>query len=170
MEIIKHMCNNNFVNYKIKRNKYGLTRSGFTVIELIMVLSLISLLFSFSFPSLASLRCTLVGKAVIRKISSQIRMAKIEALNQGKTTKIVFDPVHNKYIYTDGSGISTHHELPAEASLYRTNFQLNTLRFNNTGTPSGGGTITLKVRNNLKYIIITPVTGRVRISDKPPSN
>ncbi|NLJ39680.1 MAG: hypothetical protein GX432_13110, partial [Candidatus Atribacteria bacterium] len=116
------------------------------------------------------LKNTLIGKTVVQKISSQMRIAKIEALNEGKTTKIVFDTVQNKYIYTNSSGKSVHHPMPDEVILYRTNFPLNTLRFYSTGTPSSGGTITLRIGNNLKYIIITPVTGRVRISDKPPSN
>lgn len=143
---------------------------GFTLIEIIVVFSLFSFLFSFSLPSLAHLKNTLIGKTVVQKISSQMRIAKIEALNEGKTTKIVFDTVQNKYIYTNSSGKSVHHPMPDEVILYRTNFPLNTLRFYSTGTPSSGGTITLRIDNNLKYIIITPVTGRVRISDKPPSN
>lgn len=144
--------------------------SGFTLTELIVILALFSFLFSFSLPSLANLRNTLIGRTIVQKISSQMRIAKIEALNQGKTTKIVFDITQNKYIYTNSSGKSTHHSMPDEAIFYRTNFPLNTLRFYSTGTPSSGGTITLRIGNNLKYIIITPVTGRVRISDKPPSN
>jgi prepilin-type N-terminal cleavage/methylation domain-containing protein len=154
-----------------KRNNPRITfYQGFTLIELIVVLFLISFLFLFSLPSLANLRNILIGKTVVQKISSQVRIAKIEALNQGKTTKIVFDTVQNKYIYTNSSGKSSHHPMPDEAILYRTNFPLNTLRFYSTGTPSSGGTITLRIGSNLKYIIITPVTGRVRISDKPPSN
>ncbi|MBP8994863.1 MAG: prepilin-type N-terminal cleavage/methylation domain-containing protein [Bacteroidales bacterium] len=143
---------------------------GFTLIELIIVLALLAFLFSSSLPSLAGLRSSLIGKTVVQKISSQLRIAKIEALNQGKTTKIVFNTTQNEYIYTDSSGKSTHYELPDEVILYRTNFPLNTIRFYLTGTPSSGGTITLRIGNNLKYLIITPVTGRVRISDKPPSN
>ena len=143
---------------------------GFTLIECIITLSILSFLFFFSIPSIANLKYTFVGQAVVQKISSQLRVAKIEALNQGKTTKIVFDLAQNKYIYTDGEGKSTHYKLPDEVVIYRTNFQLNTLRFYNTGTPSSGGTITLRIGNNLKYVIITPVTGRVRISDLPPSN
>ena len=154
---------------KKKNNIITFNYPGFTLIELIVVLALFSFLFAFSFPSLAHLRSTFVGKTVVQKISSQIRIAKIEALNNGKTTKIVFDIARNKYIYTDSSGKSTHSLLPDEVILYRTNFPLNTLRFYSTGTPSCGGTITLRIGNHLKYIIITPVTGRVRIDDKPPS-
>ena len=54
---------------------------GFTLIEFIVVISLFSFLFAFSFPSLANLRKTLVGKTIVQKISSQMRIAKIEALN-----------------------------------------------------------------------------------------
>ena len=77
---------------------------GFTLIEFIVVISLFSFLFAFSFPSLTNLRKTLIGKTVVQKISSQMRIAKIEALNNRKTTKIVFDIAQNKYIYTNSSG------------------------------------------------------------------
>jgi len=152
-----------------KSNKELFKSSGFTVLEIIIVLSLLSILFTISLPSLAHLRYSLVGKSVTQELGSQIRLAKIDALNSGKTTRVVFDTVRNQYIFTNGSGISTYHELPKEATLYRTNFPLNTLRFYATGTPSSGGTITVKAGKELKYIIVAPVTGRVRISDTPPA-
>ncbi|MCX6088854.1 MAG: prepilin-type N-terminal cleavage/methylation domain-containing protein [Candidatus Atribacteria bacterium] len=84
-------------------------QSGFTLIEIIIVISLISLLLFFSF---------------------------------------------------------TLYEIPEGVVLYRANFiENNILYFYPTGTPSSGGTITLRVKDRLKYVIITPVTGRVRISD-----
>jgi hypothetical protein len=43
--------------------------------------------------------------------------------------------------------------------------------FNATGAPAGGGTVVLKNRlNDKKYIIVNPVLGKVRVSDKPPEN
>jgi copper(I)-binding protein len=43
--------------------------------------------------------------------------------------------------------------------------------FNPSGTPSSGGTVTIKNKNNqYLYVIVNPVAGRVRISDTYPDN
>jgi hypothetical protein len=58
-----------------------------------------------------------------------------------------------------------------DIDLFDTNFTDNNLYFYPNGVPSMGGTITLKnKRGKVLYVIMTPVTARVRISPTPPDN
>ncbi|MCX7846191.1 MAG: prepilin-type N-terminal cleavage/methylation domain-containing protein [Dictyoglomaceae bacterium] len=58
-----------------------------------------------------------------------------------------------------------------KVDLISANFgTLNILHFTSLGIPSSGGTIVLGKGKLRKYIIITPATGRIWISDLPPEN
>lgn len=58
-----------------------------------------------------------------------------------------------------------------KVDLISANFgTLNSLHFTNLGIPSSGGTIILGKGKLRKYIIVTPATGRIWISDSPPQN
>ncbi|MEN2984342.1 MAG: prepilin-type N-terminal cleavage/methylation domain-containing protein [Dictyoglomaceae bacterium] len=47
---------------------------------------------------------------------------------------------------------------------------LNLLYFTSLGIPSAGGTVVLGRGRLRKYIIVTPATGRMWVSDSPPEN
>jgi predicted transcriptional regulator len=58
-----------------------------------------------------------------------------------------------------------------DIDLFNTNFTDNNLYFYPNGVPSMGGTVTLKnKRGKILYVIMTPVTARVRIGPNPPEN
>lgn len=44
------------------------------------------------------------------------------------------------------------------------------LYFNRLSIPSSGGTIAIRYKNMRKYIVVTPATGRIYISDEKPEN
>lgn len=55
--------------------------------------------------------------------------------------------------------------------LVSVNFGGNSsLHFSSFGAPSSGGTVVLKKGNQIRYIIVTPATGRIWISNEPPEN
>lgn len=58
-----------------------------------------------------------------------------------------------------------------KVDLISANFgNLNLLYFTHLGIPSSGGTVVLGKGKLRKYVIITPATGRIWISDFPPEN
>ena len=64
-------------------------------------------------------------------------------------------------------------ELPPGVSMAAVNFLVvdgrPTLAFRYTGAPNRGGHLALcDTRGRKKYLIVTPVTGRVRLDDSPP--
>ncbi|HOA99835.1 MAG: GspH/FimT family protein [Atribacterota bacterium] len=140
--------------------------SGFTILELLIVISIISIISAFSFPHLLNWQTSLLGRLTAQRIASDLRLAKIEALRTGATTKITFDPAQDLFIYRGCNSQPKIVNFPKGVDLYTTNFSQHTISFYPTGTPSMGGTITIRVNGKLMYLTITPVTGRVRIVEK----
>jgi len=140
--------------------------SGFTILELLIVISIISIISAFSFPHLLNWQTSLLGKLTAQRIASDLRLAKIEALRTGAITKITFDPAQDLFIYRGCNSQPKIVNFPKGVDLYTTNFSQHTISFYPTGTPSMGGTITIRVNGKLMYLTITPVTGRVRIVEK----
>jgi len=140
--------------------------SGFTILELLIVISIISIISAFSFPHLLNWQTSLLGRLTAQRIASDLRLAKIEALRTGAITKITFDPAQDLFIYRGCNSQPKIVNFPKGVDLYTTNFSQHTISFYPTGTPSMGGTITIRVNGKLMYLTITPVTGRVRIVEK----
>ncbi|HOQ68119.1 MAG TPA: prepilin-type N-terminal cleavage/methylation domain-containing protein [Candidatus Atribacteria bacterium] len=151
---------------KEMEEKPGRSSSGFTIFELLIVVSIISILSAFSFPYLLSWQTSLLGKLTVQIIANELRLAKIEALQNGITTKIIFDLPGDRFIYQGCKPQSKIVNLPKGVDLYTTTFPQHTVYFHPTGTPSTGGAVTIRVKGETKRLTVTPVTGRVRIGGK----
>ena len=58
-----------------------------------------------------------------------------------------------------------------DIDLFNTNYTDDKVYFYPNGVPSMGGTVTLKNKiRKVLYVIMTPVTARVRVSPEPPEN
>jgi hypothetical protein len=101
-------------------------------------------------------------------------------MEEGITTRILLDIKENKYHLVKVEKVPVLYKtflLEGGVSLSWTNFKKYKIEFDpvgcpdmsDVGTPDRGGTIALKSRSNkFLYVIITPVTGYVRISEEPP--
>lgn len=106
----------------------------------------------------------------------ELRRAQQKAITTGSTQAIDLRIYSNDYRVRDlGSGEAYTVKL-AEGITYRSvNFPVESghprISFYRSGAPNSGGTIVLNgPRDRVSYIIVTPATGRVRISDQPPEN
>lgn len=141
---------------------------GFVLLEMVVALFLFSFLFVLAVPTLAHLqrKFTLLGCA--HQVAGIIRLAQIEAIEGETQTKVTFDIVGNRVIFRGKDNTSTKYTLPGGVFLYTTNFPSHELSFLPQGTPLCGGTVVLRTKTVRKYVIVAPVTGRVRVSDTPP--
>ncbi|MEN3202708.1 MAG: hypothetical protein ABDK87_03110 [Atribacterota bacterium] len=137
--------------------------------EVIFVLFLSSLLCVLAVPTLYHLQRKLALLSAAHQIASVIRLARIEAIEGGVQTRVIFDIVGNSLFFRGKEGKSTRYRMPNGVFLYTTNLPSHEVLFLPQGIPLCGGTIVLRAKADRKYIIITPVTGRVRLSDAPPS-
>jgi prepilin-type N-terminal cleavage/methylation domain-containing protein len=150
--------------YSINRNK------GFTLIELMVVVGIISLLLGLGINGLDYLIQWNKLNTAAALLSSELKNSQSRAFYEGVYYKLQFWPTLDRYrVYRQTELINDI--ILKDINLFNTNFTDNNLYFYPNGVPSMGGTITLKnKRGKILYVIMTPVTARVRVSPNPPEN
>jgi len=146
--------------------------------ELIVVVGIISLLLALSLNGLSNLIQWNKLNTAAALLSSELKNTQSRAFYEGVYYKIEFYTTFNwptspnKYKILKGSESELYKEIKLkEVELFKTNFTDDRIRFYPNGVPSMGGTVTLKNRRGkILYVIMTPVTARVRISPEPPEN
>jgi len=148
---------------------------GYTLIELMVVVGIISLLLGLGINGLDYLIQWNKLNTAAALLSSELKNTQSRAFYEGIYYKIefyaTFDcPTLNKYKIFKGSELYKEIQLEG-VELFKTNFTNNKVFFYPNGDPGQGGTVTLKnKRGKVLYVIMTPVTARVRISPNPPEN
>ena len=150
--------------YSTNRNK------GYTLIELMVVVVIISLLLGLGINGLDYLIQWNKLNTTAALLSSELKNTQSRAFYEGVYYKLQFWPTLDRYrVYRQTELINDI--ILKDIDLFNTNFTDNNLYFYPNGVPSMGGTITLKnKRGKVLYVIMTPVTARVRVSPEPPEN
>jgi len=150
--------------YSINRNK------GYTLIELMVVIGIISLLLGLGINGLDYLIQWNKLNVTAGLLSSELKNSQSRAFYEGVYYKLQFLPSLDKYrVYKQTELIDDI--ILKDIDLFNTNFTNNNLYFYPNSVPSMGGTVTLKnKRGKILYVIMTPVTARVRVSPNPPEN
>jgi len=144
--------------------------NGFTLIELLVVIGIISILLVVSFKGLLNMKQSMDLNRVAHQLEATLKNCQSKAMYTGSYYKIKFQPSINRYqVYRDFVLVKTVQL--ENINLHYTNFTYYQVGFTRKGTPSMGGTVTLKTKNGKTlYVIMTPVTARTRISTTPPDN
>jgi len=153
---------------------------GFALIEILVTLSTISLLLSVLSINMSKILEYNNLNVSALLLVKDIRMCQYISMEEGVRTQILLDFTDNKYhlirVEKLPKVFSTSY-LKDGVNFSWTNFAKRIIEFDpvgcpdmsDVGTPDKGGTIAIKSKNNrYLYIIITPVTGHVRISERPP--
>ncbi|MCK4241290.1 MAG: type II secretion system protein [Candidatus Atribacteria bacterium] len=143
---------------------------GYTLIELMVVVVIIFLLLALSLNGLDNLiQWNKLNTAAVL-LSSELKNTQSRAFYEGVYYKLQFWPNLNRYIIYKQSELIKDIKLE-DIDLFNTNFTDNNVYFYPSGVPGQGGTITLKnKKGKVLYVIMTPVTARIRISQNPPEN
>jgi len=143
---------------------------GYTLIELMVVVGIISLLLAFSINALDNLQQWNKLSTAAALLSSELKNTQSRAFYEGVYYKLQFWPTLDRYGIYKQSELIEDIQLK-DVNLFNTNFTNNNLYFYSNGVPGQGGTVTLKnKRGKVLYVIMTPVTARIRISPEPPEN
>jgi prepilin-type N-terminal cleavage/methylation domain-containing protein len=143
---------------------FKLNNKGLTIVELIVVIAVLGLLFSFVIPKIDKNPYYLLSTSKV--LRNDIRSIKYLTMTEGTYIRILFE----KYSYKILEG-------PKQKSLVKMNkgykiiqnFKENTIVFNYNGTPlTGGGTILILDESTKKYceITVVPATGRILMKNK----
>ena len=143
---------------------------GYTLIESMVVVVIISLLLGLGTNGLDYLMQWNKLNTAAALLSSELKNTQSRAFYEGVYYKLQFWPSLNRYrVYKKTELIDDI--ILKDIDLFNTNFTDNNLYFYPNGVPSMGGTVTLKnKRGKILYVIMTPVTARVRVSPDPPEN
>ena len=143
---------------------------GYTIIELMVVVGIISLLLGFGINGLYNLIQWNKLNTAAALLSSELKNSQSRAFYGGEYYKLQFWPSLDRYrIYKKTELIDDI--ILKDIDLFNTNFTDDNVYFYPNGVPGQGGTVTLKnKRGKILYVIMTPVTARVRVSPKPPEN
>jgi len=144
--------------------------NGFTLIELMVVVGIIALLLGLSLNGLYNLIQWSKLNRAAAILSSELKNTQSRAFYEGVWYKIDFWESLDRYrIYKQTVLIDDI--ILEDIDLFNSNFTDDKVYFYPSGVPSMGGTVTLKnKRGKILYVIMTPVTARVRISPDPPEN
>ncbi|UNC92564.1 GspH/FimT family pseudopilin [Candidatus Contubernalis alkaliaceticus] len=147
-------------------------QKGFSLIEVLLVLTILGILTAVVIPVLDMVLDYHSLDTTAGKMAANMRLAQSHAITTNQFTRLVFHRFSNLYM-VELSLVKEWIDIPQGISICAINFPKSggreTLTFNSLGTPNQGGHVGLENRRGDKlYVIITPVTGRVRISKNPP--
>jgi type II secretion system protein H len=155
---------------------------GFTLIELMIVVTIITVVGGIATPSLLSQLPDYRLKGTTRTVFATLQYAKMSAASAGKEYRVQFllDPAPQRYQLQQGNSFSgsdnwknVHYStaIPPQvwidhATDYRGTHQsgISTIAFNPTGTASSGGIYLENSRGSLRSVKVSSTTGRIRIT------
>ncbi len=141
---------------------------GFTLIEVIIALALISLFLTIVSPQIDNLFAHHELKSAARTMATRLRAIQLEAItNQSMGGSMAF--YEDSYWYKDNAFQSyIVQKLPKKISIVNCTFTSKWVYFTGQGYCQAGH---VKMKNSMGealYVIVSPY-GRVRVSDQPPS-
>jgi len=163
----------------IKRGHFLLNSNrGFTLTELLVILSLLSLLLLVAAPAFGGLSAGRHLEITARNLAIDMRRARQMAITTGDPHCLEFFLSQHSYHYRIKNCMTAESEqryFSAGVSYSSTTIpevgSIPQLRFNPMGAPNSGGTVVLQDDRGEKiYVIVTPATARVRVSMEPPDH
>jgi len=153
-----------------------LNQRGFTLVELITVLGLLAVVLLIATPNLSALQEKVKLEADARQLAWILRQARQDAVFKGKPQTIFINNESEEYRwYAEGKN-KTYHVSPgidlvtSNCASY-TSDGLPAYSFNTTGVPAHAGTTVLRNKQgDNRYVIVSAVIGRVRVSPDPPAS
>lgn len=164
---------------RVKRN----SPNGFTLLELIIVVTIIGILSYVAVVNLSNSNSRLQYETIIHKIASDVRFAHQLAMSQGMGTRVYIDQANNRYYLKWADGTFIQNPVGGGDFIIQlgvgdfngveitgTEFVNGRLDFSTSGLPSNAGSafsgeLNLVTLNNAKKLKVTANTGLLKIED-----
>ena len=148
-------------------------RSGFTLIELVIVLLILGISAAVVAPRYASAVVRFRVEAAAKVVAAHLRYARQHAKTKGKTQSVVFVPDTDSYelpglsdVQRPGEAFSvklTQTSYPASVASASFGAGGSTVVFDQHGRPDNGGTVVLQVGSEQRTIAVDAISGAVNI-------
>ncbi len=149
----------------------GCDERGFTLLELLLVLLITTFSLVAATPALEQVMTRQCLDSSAQQMAWVLRSAQQEAIYSGQDQMVRFYFSTNSYL----SGTSTRYYLEGAQYAANPNFPTQVGRvpaciFQPSGIPRSGGTVVLmNGEEEHRYIIVSPVAGRIRVASQPPA-
>lgn len=139
---------------------------GYTLIELILVIAIMAILFTISFPNFTRILSQYQLKSTANQLISDMRWVRQESIyGRSGMVKMYFERDKNYYAIDEGTKRRAKRELPKGIYFHDVPLNNSQLTFTLIGAPSEAGTIVLKNSYGAScHIYFMPSTGRIRIA------
>ncbi|MCQ9208774.1 MAG: prepilin-type N-terminal cleavage/methylation domain-containing protein [Omnitrophica bacterium] len=165
---------------RVRSQESGVTKKGFTLMEMLVVLAVIVLLIGVSIPFFASFTKGAKLKTAAKDVVAVLNTARIASITYRKNYSVNFDysqTPHSYYITDENNEIyGKKYHLPSSIKFSRpqqpqqpTTFTADKATFSSTGGLIGSvGSVWLAdKKEDFRRITVSNTTGRVKIDQEP---
>jgi len=149
-------------------------QSGFTFLELLLVLAVMAIVVTIAYPNLTNIVDSIRLRNDALLLAQELRAARTEAIMSQEARDIRFYQNTNHYELSPANRvIYLSQGIRIQGNTFNNDpyFYVPYCRFRATGSPSQGGHVKLVNRQGkVKHVIVSVVMGRVRVSDYPPGS
>lgn len=146
----------------MKLRKHGQDDSGFTLLELLVAISIAAALMAIAVPGFLSWLPTLRLSSAARQVATDLQVARMKAISQNSSNTVSFNTTDGTYSFSLGADSRNLNELYPGTSII--SVSPSNPVFYSRGTANAGITITLSNGGTQKVVCVKPV-GRVNIAD-----
>lgn len=154
------------------RPERGAVRSGFSLLELVLVLSILVVLGAVAAPRYGGANARYRVEFAARRIAADLQLAQRAARASGASAVITFDTANHGYQITgvnalDGSGA---YDVDLQAAPYQSRLSSATfgsgsvLTFDGWGVPDANGTVIVDVGAETRTVSLSHPSGEVTIN------
>jgi prepilin-type N-terminal cleavage/methylation domain-containing protein len=145
-------------------------RTGFSLIELTLVVFLLGISAAIAIPRYANSLCSYRAAMAAKRVAADLALARNDAWMTGSRRTVSFSQTNNQYQLTgiadpDHPGVANCvvnlSNNPYRATLGATTFQGQTVTFDSYGMPSAGGQITVTAGTAQRTVYLDAANGRV---------
>ncbi|PYZ94322.1 hypothetical protein CR194_01970 [Salipaludibacillus keqinensis] len=136
------------------------TSEGFSLIELVIVLFLISIILLIAIPSVNHQMTKMETAYFLKELEHDLYYYQMYAMSNGRSVRFVFSATSPRYTVVEGVRTIHHKEGPDGIRFSRSTLSLNELRFLGTGGVQKAGKIEIYTKDENYQLIFHLVRGR----------
>ncbi len=146
-------------------------RGGFSLIELILVLTIISVLSAIAVPRYAQALSRYRADAAAQRVVADLRFARELARTKSQSVRVMFNLSSDRVGVNSAESLDNPDEVwrteladrPYRADLTGTSFNSHWMEFDGYGSPTANGKIMLTVGSEARCILVNADTGQVTV-------